>query len=318
MKKILITGNVPQAAMDILTEKYEIELAGTEKPAEKSEILDKISDADALLCILSDSIDSEIINKAGNLKIISNFGAGYNNIDISAAQKRGIMVTNTPLVSTQSTAELTIAIMLSAARRIVAGDAVMRNNSFEGWSPQYHLGYELYGKTLGIIGLGEIGKAVAKIACAFGMKVIYHKRSPLDKSAERFLNVRYVKFEDLIKTSDFISLHLSYSPALRHLIGERELAMMKPSAFLINAARGPLVSEEALVKALTTNLIKGAALDVFENEPKISQELASLKNVILTPHIGNATYEARNAMARVAAENIIEALEGQTPRYLVG
>lgn len=317
MKSIFITGRVPEIAYTKLTEKYDVTMNRTDRPLSKSQIIEGIKGKDGVLCILSDKIDREIIESNPNLKIIANYGAGFDNIDLAAARERHIMVTNTPLVSTISTAELTFALILGLARRIAEGDKLMRAGGFSGWSPMFHLGVELKGKKLGIIGMGNIGKQVARIARGFQMEVLYHNRTRLSTFEERELSLKYRNLDELLKESDIVSLHLSYNKSLHHYLGKDELSMMKKSAYLINAARGPLVDEGALLEALKENKIAGAALDVFEFEPRITEGLESLDNVLMTPHIGNATIEARMAMAEVAAENIIDALEGNIPQNLV-
>lgn len=317
MKKIFISGRIPKVAHEMLSKEFEVSMHDDITLLSKNEIIEGIKGKDALLCLLSDKIDKEIIESNPNLKIIANYGAGFDNIDIQTAKTLNIPVTNTPAVSTISTAELTIGLMLGIARRMVEGDKIMREGSFTGWSPLYHLGTELYGKTLGIIGMGNIGRAVAKRAKAFEMNIIYHNRSRLSPELEEEYGLKYVSFDELIESSDFISLNLSYNPTAKHLINEGALNKMKPSAYLINASRGPVVDEKSLLKALENKTIRGAALDVFEFEPKIVEGLEKLDNIIMTPHIGNATYEARGGMAEIAANNIIDALKGLEPRNRV-
>lgn len=317
MKNIFITGRIPEIAFTKLSERYNVTMNNTDRPLSKAQIIEGIKDKDGVLCILSDKMDRDIIESNPNLKIIANYGAGFDNIDLAAAKEKSIMVSNTPLVSTISTAELTFALMLGIARRISEGDKLMRSGNFSGWSPMFHLGVELKGKKLGIIGMGNIGKQVARIAMGFQMEVIYHNRTRLSEFEERELTVKYRSLDELLKESDIVTLHLSYNNSLRHYIGKEQLSMMKKSAYLINAARGPLVDESALLEVLRDNKIAGAALDVFEFEPKITEGLETLDNVLITPHIGNATIEARTAMAEVAAENIIDALEGNVPQNLV-
>lgn len=317
MKNIFITGRIPEIAFTKLSERYNVTMNNTDRPLSKAQIIEGIKDKDGVLCILSDKMDRAIIESNPSLKIIANYGAGFDNIDLAAAKEKNIMVSNTPLVSTISTAELTFALMLGIARRISEGDKLMRSGNFSGWSPMFHLGVELKGKKLGIIGMGNIGKQVARIAMGFQMEVIYHNRTRLSEFEERELTVKYRSLDELLKESDIVTLHLSYNNSLRHYIGKEQLSMMKKSAYLINAARGPLVDESALLELLRDNKIAGAALDVFEFEPKITEGLETLDNVLITPHIGNATIEARTAMAEVAAENIIDALEGNVPQNLV-
>ncbi len=315
--KVFITGRIPQVAFDILSQNYDVVMHQLLTPLSKEAIISKASTADALLPILSDTIDSEVINSCPNLKIIANYGAGYNNIDVATASNRKIPVTNTPVVSTNATAELTMGLIIAIARRMVEGDQLTRAGGFTGWAPLFHLGVELTGKKLGIIGMGNIGRAVAKRALAFDMQVFYYNRTPLDKEVEKDLNVQYLPFDELISSVDFLALNCSYNPSMRHMIGAKELDRMNPTSYLINAARGPLVDELALLAALEDNKIAGAALDVYEHEPKVTEGLKKLSNVILTPHIGNATVEARNAMAKIAANNIVAVLEGYRPNTCV-
>lgn len=316
-KKVFITGKIPQIAYELLSKEFDVTMNDSLDLLTKEQIINGIHEKDALLCLLSDKIDKDIINSNPNLKIIANYGAGFNNIDVKTATEKKIPVTNTPIVSTTSTAELTLGLIISIARRIVEGDKISRAGKFTGWSPLFHLGTELSGKTLGIIGMGNIGKAVAKRARAFDMNIIYYSSHQLDEKFEKELGYKYMPFEEVIKQSDFLTLHCSYRPSSFHMIGENELNNMKPTAFLINAARGPLVDEAALLKALQNKVIAGAALDVYENEPEITSGLEKLDNVILSPHIGNATVEARNAMAEIAANNIIQTLKGEKPQNCI-
>ena len=317
MKKIFITGIIPEIAYSKLSESYDVTMYRGEKPLSKDQIVEGIKDKDALLCILSDRIDREIMESNPNLEIIANYGAGFDNIDLLAARENKILVTNTPFVSTVSTAELTFALILGITRRISEGERLMRSGGFQGWAPMFHLGTQLEGKKLGIIGMGNIGKKVARIAKGFQMEVVYHNRSRMSEFEEKEYSVQYRSLEDLLGESDIVTLHLSYHKSLHHYIGDREIGMMKDSAYLINAARGPLVDEKTLLKALVDKRIAGAALDVFELEPEVTEGLEKLDNVLITPHIGNATIEARTSMAQVASENIIDALEGKVPKNIV-
>jgi glyoxylate reductase len=311
--KVFISGRIPGIAYETLVQDFEVRMHDDVVPLPKEEIIKGLKGCDALLSILSDPIDAEVIASEPGLKIIANYGAGFNNIDVAEATKRGIPVTNTPQVSTNATADFTMGLLIAIARRLVEGDKTTREGRFTGWAPLYHLGVEVTGKTLGIIGLGSIGKAVAKRARAFDMKILYHSRTRLKEAQERELGVEFVPLEQLIRESDFVSLHLSYHPSLKHMIGAEQLRMMKPTAYLINAARGPLVHEEALLQALQEKVIAGAALDVYEFEPKVTAGLELLDNVILAPHLGNATIETRTAMAKLAADNIRSVLTGGKP-----
>ncbi|MEH6891763.1 NAD(P)-dependent oxidoreductase [Bacillus sp. JJ864] len=311
MAKILIAGKIPEIGLQLLRD-HEVEMYDKEELIGTEELVARVTDKDALLSLLSTKVPKEVIDAAPHLKIIANYGAGYDNIDYKYAVEKDIAVTNTPKVSTEATAELTFAILLAAARRIPEGDTLCRTVGFNGWAPLFFLGREVYGKTIGIIGLGEIGKAVAKRAKAFGMKIVY--TGPSRKyEAEQELGATYVTLEELLQTADFITINCAYNPKLHHMIDEEQFRLMKKTAYIINAARGPIMNEEALAIALERKEIEGAALDVFEFEPKITERLKELTNVVLTPHIGNATIETRDAMAEMAVRNILAVLEGNEP-----
>ncbi|MCL7747453.1 2-hydroxyacid dehydrogenase family protein [Halalkalibacter alkaliphilus] len=314
MKEVAVLGEIPTIAYEKLSKYFQVTMNESVTPMTKDEIIQMVQGKEAILSILSDTIDQEIMNAAPDLKIIANYGAGFNNIDVETATKKKIHVTNTPVVSTYATAELTMGLLISLSRRLVEGDKLTRAGHFEGWAPLFHLGTELRGKTLGIFGMGNIGKKVAQMAKAFDMKIIYHNRTRLSKEEEYSLDCTYLDKEALLQEADVVSLHMSFHPSLKHFIGEKELAMMKPQSFLLNLARGPLVHEDALVCALENKKIAGAGLDVFEFEPAVTEGLKTLDNVILTPHIGNATVEARRNMAEMAADNIISVLHGGEPK----
>ncbi|MEG6585282.1 2-hydroxyacid dehydrogenase family protein [Dendrosporobacter sp. 1207_IL3150] len=312
-QKVFISGLIPQVAYDMLSKEFEVTMHNDLRLLSKAEIIEGLAGKDALLPLLSDNIDADIINSNPNLKVIANYGAGFNNIDVATATEKNIPVTNTPKVSTDATADLTWGLILAVARRIVEGDKNTRAGKFTGWAPLYHLGIEVTGKTLGIIGIGNIGKAVARRAKGFDMPIIYYSRTRLSPEEEKELNAEYRDMDYVIRNSDFLTFHLSYNPSLRHLIGAKELASMKKSAFLINAARGPIVDEQALLEALRNKTIAGAGLDVYEFEPAVTPGLEELDNVVLCPHLGNATVETRDQMATIAANNIIAVLKGQKP-----
>lgn len=311
--KVLVSGRIPQVALEMLRRQCDVTMHDEIRLISKEEMIEKIKDKDALLCLLSDNVDAAVINAAPQLKVIANYGAGFNNIDVKCATARKIPVTNTPAVSTNATADLTMGLIIAIARRLVEGDKLTRAGKFTGWAPLFHLGVEVSGKTLGIFGMGHIGQAVAKRARGFDMRIMYNSRHRLAADKEKELGATYVSLPDLIRQADFLSLHASYSPALHHVIDAAALASMKPTAFLISAARGAMVDEAALLTALRKKQIAGAALDVYEFEPKITAGLAELDNVILSPHLGNATVETRAAMAEMAARNILQALAGEKP-----
>jgi glyoxylate reductase len=311
--KVLVTGNLPDDTVAPLKARYDVEIHPHHRPMAPEAVLEAVRDKHGLLCMITDPVNAALLKQAPQLKIIANFGVGYNNIDVAAATQRRIMVTNTPGVLTDATADLAMALVLAMGRRLVAADHHTRNGQFKFWAPFYFLGNEITGKTLGIIGMGRIGEAVARRAAGFDMTVLYHNRNPLDAEKERQLGVRYTELERLLQQVDYLTLHVPLTPGTHHLIGARELAMMKPSAFLINTARGPVVDEQALLEALQAGRLAGAGLDVYENEPRITAGLELLNNVVLLPHVGSATVETRRRMATLAVDNLLAGLEGRTP-----
>ncbi len=300
MPKVFITNEILGKGIELLKQKgYEVEIGP----------LKKAKGVDALLCLLTDNIDGEVMDAIGaQLKIISNYAVGLDNIDLRAAKARNIIVTNTPGVLTEAVAEHTVALILAITRRIVEADRFTRAGKYKGFEPDLLVGMELEGKTLGLVGHGRIGCRVADmLQKAFGMKVVYYD-VVRDEKKEAQCGITYGSLENVLKEADIVSLHVSLSGSTRHLISEKELAFMKRTAYLINTARGAVVDEKALVHALQTKQIRGAALDVFENEPKLASGLTKLENVVLTPHIASATTEARGKMAELAAQNIIKVL----------
>jgi glyoxylate reductase len=278
-------------------------------------LVEHLVDKQGLLCLLTDWVDAEVLANAPLLKVISICAVGYNNVDVKEATRRGILVTNTPGVLRETTADLAWALLLAAARRIPEGDRMVRSGRFVGWSPSLLLGHDVHGKTLGIVGMGDIGTAVARRAAGFGMRVIYHNRNPSPLAAE--VGAEMVSLDQLLSKADFVSLHVPLSQSTRHLIGKMELDMMKPTAILINVSRGEVIDEAALVEALKQGRIAGAGLDVFENEPKLAPGLVGLENVVLAPHVGSASVETRQRMARIAVDNLTDALEGRRPKHMV-
>lgn len=316
MKKVFITQKIPDAGIDMLKERYSVGINKEDKLPTKEEIKKGSKDMDALLCLLTDKIDKDIIDNAQNLKVIANYAVGYDNIDVEEATNRGIIVTNTPGVLTQTTADLAWALLMATARRIVEGDSFTREGKFCGWKPKLLLGYDIYGKTLGIVGTGRIGTAVALRSQGFNMNILYYdikRNSDLEKKLE----AKKVPLEELLEKSDFISIHTPLNDKTHHLIGEKELSLMKETAILVNTSRGPVIDEEKLASASKNNSIAGAGIDVYENEPEVSKKLIGLKNVVITPHIGSASYETRSKMAEMAAQSIIDVLEGRTPKNVV-
>jgi glyoxylate reductase len=312
MHKVFCTYKLPDYVKKILSG-YEIKMNDKNKQLSKKEIMKNASDSLAILSMLTDKIDREVIDGCPNLKVISNCAAGYDNIDIDYARKKNIAVTNVPGVLTEATADLAFGLLLATCRRIVEADKFTREGHFVGWRYDLLQGMELQGKTLGIVGMGRIGRAVAKRALAFGMNVLYHNRKPLSKEMEHELTARYVNLEELLKESDIISLHVPLTEETHHLLNKKRLKMIKKTAYLINTARGPVIDEDALIKILENNEIAGAGLDVYENEPNVPERLKHLQNVVLLPHIGSATKETRENMLLKAAQNIKSVLNRQKP-----
>lgn len=307
--KILVTYNIPREPFQNLPQDWEITFPQGEAMS-KDEIIRLLPEYDIMLAIFHAAIDREMIDAGKKLKLISNYGVGYNNIDIKYAREKGIAVTNTPKAVNNPTAELTMALLLSAARRVAECNLRVRTEQEKMWGTMRNLGFGLEGKTLGIIGMGNIGKNVARKAEAFGMHIIYYN------NRTEVPGYRRVELDTLLAESDFITLHTPLTPQTHHLIGARELCLMKPSAILINTARGAVVDEAALANALKNQLIAGAALDVFEDEPHITETLYGLNQVVLTPHIGTGTIDARIAMGKEALDNIRNFLKG-TPTNVV-
>jgi len=308
--KVFVTRNIPSSGLDLLRNAgMQVDIYPHDQPVPEGVLLEKIVDCDALLCLLTDSISRRIIKAGQELKIIANYAVGYNNIDLLTAAQRGIVVTNTPDVLTETTADLAFALILACARRVTEGDQMVRSGNFTGWSPLMLLGAEVYGQTLGIIGAGRIGTAVARRAHGFGMNILYADTEP-----NRLIEKDYVAMKsdmgNLIRNSDFISLHVPLMDTTHHLIDEKRFQQMKSSAFLINTSRGAVIDEQALVRALHNRTIAGAGLDVYEREPLLAEGLVSFKNVILLPHLGSATLQTRAKMAELAARNIIELSKG--------
>jgi glyoxylate reductase len=313
---IYVTRRLPQPALDRLAEVFDVSVNPDDRVLAKDEIIRNVKGRDALLCLLTDTIDADVMDAEPKLQVLSNYAVGFNNIDIAAATIRQLPVTNTPGVLTETSADLTFALIMAVARRITEGDRLTRAGQFHGWGPMMLLGVDVYGKTLGIVGLGRIGEAVARRATGFNMNVLYTNRSPRLEAEQRY-GARRVPLDTLLRESDFVSLHVPLNKETHHLIGERELNQMKPTAFLINTARGPVVDEKALVMALRNKTIAGAGLDVYEREPLLENGLTDLENAVLLPHIASATIETRTRMGLLAVENAIAVIEGRRPAHLV-
>lgn len=311
--KVLVCGNLPDDILARIGAMHDVQSHPYDRPMDRSDLLAAVTHIHGLVCMITDIIDAPLLSKAMQLKMIANFGVGYNNIDVEAATARGIMVSNTPGVLTEATADLAMALILCIGRRIVEADRHTRGGKFRFWAPFYFLGHEVSGKTLGIIGLGRIGRAVARRAAGFKMNIIYHNRRPIAQEQAERLGARYAPLNDLLETADFISLHMPLTSETRHMIGSGELARMKSSAYLINTARGPVVDETALVEALQQGGLAGAGLDVYEHEPALTPGLVELPNVVLLPHVGSATLETRRHMADLAVDNLLIGLSGRVP-----
>jgi len=317
MTRVFVTRALPEGPLEALAAEagLKLEVSPHDRAATRDELRSGLAEAEVLVSQLLDPIDAELIASAPKLRLICNYAVGINNVDLAAAAARGIGVCNTPDVLTEASADLTWALILSVTRRVLEGDRMTRAGEFAGWAPQLLLGTELYGKTLGIVGLGRIGRAVARRARGFGLQVCYTGRS--EKPAQESEGARYVGLEELLRSSDLVCLHCPLTPETRHLLDAERLGWLKPSAYLINMARGPVVDEAALVAALREGRLAGAGLDVYEREPQLEPGLAELDSVVLLPHLGSATRETRLAMAQIVADNLRDHLAGRPPRTRV-
>lgn len=315
--KVLVTHRLLPEAISYLRDHVDFEL-GTRGPfLEKDKLLELVKNKEGILPLLTASIDRDVMDAAPFLKIIANCAVGYDNIDIEYAREKGIMVTNTPGVLTETTADLTWALILAVARKIPQADVFARAKKYLGWELDLFLGKEITGKCLGIIGMGRIGKAMAQRAIGFRMKVIYTDPKELSEDDKNKYNASCIPLDELLRTADIVTIHTTLNPQTHHLISRKELRSMKRDAILVNVSRGPVVDEVALAEALEEGLIWAAGLDVYEREPEIEERLLSLENVVLLPHIGSATYETRLKMAMMAAKNLVQGLSGHTPDNLV-
>lgn len=319
MAKIFVTRKIPGKALDrLMKSSNEVEISEFDRPLTEEELLEKAKGVDALLSLLTDRINGDVVDAIGpQLKIVSNYAVGFDNVDIEALTNRGVVVTNTPSNEVnESVAECAWTLMLALSRRVVEADEAVRRGAYKGWEPDIFLGKNLIGKTIGIVGLGRIGSMVARRAAGFNVEVLYHQRKRSEKD-EKELNVKYVDFEELLKRSDFVTIHCPLTEGTRHMINKESLGKMKKGACLINTARGAVVDESDLVSALREGSLGGAALDVYENEPEINPELIGMENVILTPHIASATWEAREKMGEQAVCAILDILDDKKPDNLV-
>jgi glyoxylate reductase len=312
-KRILISNVLPAESRQIIPAEFVVDYNDSDEPMPKGDLVRRLQDKDALICHIISAVDDEVLGASPDLKVVANVAVGYNNIDVAAARRRGIAVTNTPDVLTETTADFAWALLMAAARRVVEADHYVRSDQWKVWKWDLLWGADIHGKTLGVVGFGRIGRAVARRALGFGMRVLYHDTLRADPAAERELKATPADLDTLLRESDFVSLHTLLSPETRHLINERTLRLMKKTAILVNAARGPVVDEAALARALSEQWIRGAGLDVFEDEPRIHPALLPLRNVTLAPHIASASHETRIAMATLAIRNCLAVLEGQPP-----
>jgi glyoxylate reductase len=314
VSRVVVTGRVPDPAVESLRAEHDVWMHDDTRPISREALLQAVAGADAVVSLLTERIDAEVLDAAGEqLQVLANVAVGYNNVDVPACAERGVVVTNTPGVLTEATADIAFGLILMATRRLGEGERVIRSRTPWSWGMSYMLGSGLQGKTLGVIGLGGIGAATARRARAFGMQIAYASRSECAPELAEELQATRMETGDLLAAADVVSLHCPYSEATHHLIDAEALARMKESAYLVNTARGPIVDEAALVEALRGGRIAGAGLDVFEKEPEVHEGLLELDNAVLVPHLGSATIETRTAMAQLAADNALAVLGGRDP-----
>jgi glyoxylate reductase len=311
-EKVLVTREIPDAGRRLLRD-FDVSVV-SESPPERGELLEAVRGAAGILPTVTEKMDAEVMDAAGDgLKVIANMAVGYDNVDLDAAGERNVVVTNTPEVLNETTADTAFMLLLAAARRLGEAERLLRSGGWEAWGPMQLTGPDVWGKKLGVVGFGRIGQAVARRARGFDMEVLYHDQYRIE-SAEKETGVRYVELDELLRTCDFISVHTPLTDETHHLIGATELGRMKPEAVLINTSRGPVVDEAALANALAEGRIFAAGLDVYEKEPEVHPKLLELENAVLAPHIGSASFETRDRMAVLAAENIVAVLSGEEPK----
>src|SRR5206468_5327517 len=311
--RVMISRALPEEVIARARSRADVDLHAGDKPLSKTEMIARVKDREGLVCLITDTIDSSVFESCPGLKVASNVAVGFNNIDVAAATKRGVVVTNTPDVLTETTADFAWTLLMAIARRMVEADRYVRDGKFDQWKNMLLLGGDIHGKTLGIVGFGRIGRAMARRAQGFGMRVLYQDAVAADPATERELRASRTDIASLLRESDFVTLHTPLLPETRHLINAQSLKTMKKTAYLINASRGPVVDEAALAQALKEGWIAGAGIDVFEDEPKVHPGLIGLPNVVLAPHIGSASWETRLQMANLAVDNCLAVLEGRTP-----
>ncbi len=315
--RVLITRQVPEAALAVVRDICELQYDPSDRQLTPDELVQAVAGVEGLLCVVTDRVDDVVLAASPALQVVSTIAVGYDNIDVAAATARGVAVANTPGVLTESSADLTWGLLFSIARRITEGDRYIRAGKWHEWKLMLMAGHDVYEQTLGIVGMGRIGQAVARRARGCGMRILYHNRQRVDASIEAELGAVWVTLPQLLEQADFVSLHVPLGPETRRFIGEAELHRMKPTAYLINTARGAVVDEQAVIRALQEGWIAGAALDVFEQEPEVPLALRELENVVLVPHIGSASVATRTRMAVMAAENLTAVLRGERPQHVV-
>ncbi len=315
--RVLITHKLADEAVEVARRACDVHFTPLDQPLDATTLRRAVAGMDGVISVVTDMIDAAFLEAGAGLKVVANVAAGYDNVDVPAATQRGVVVTNTPGVVTESTADLTWGLLFSIARRIPEADRYIRAGKWKEWRLMVLLGHDVHGRTLGIVGMGRIGQAVARRASGFGMTILYHNRHRLPEDLESELGATWVELDTLLQNADFVSVHTPLNTETQHLIGEKELRMMQPTAYLINTSRGPVVDEAAVIRALQEQWIAGAGLDVFEQEPEVPQALKDLENVVLLPHIGSASVASRTRMAVMAAQNAVAALQGERPQHVV-
>jgi glyoxylate reductase len=312
-QKVFVTRVIPEPGLALLRERFDVDVWPHDRPPTAQELVDNARGKDALVTLLTEKVDAALLAAAPTVRIVANVAVGFDNFDVPAATKAGVVLTNTPGVLDDTTADLAFALLMATARRIPEGDRLVRTKTWGGWGIMQLLGHDVHHANLGIVGFGRIGRGVARRAAGFGMRVSYNDAVRASADVERELGVSYLPFDELLAQSDFISLHVPLMPETRHLMDARAFAKMKRSAILINTSRGPVIDEAALVQALRDGVIAGAGLDVYENEPRLAPGLVELENVVLLPHIGSASIATRSKMSEIAARNVVAFFAGQTP-----
>jgi glyoxylate reductase len=315
--RVLVTHPLPDAALELIRDACDMQYDPSEQPLTPAALRRAVADKEGVVSVVTDRIDAEVLAAGPSLRVVANVAVGYDNIDVAAATRHGVVVTNTPGAVTESTADFAWGLLCSVARRIPEGDRYIRQGKWQTWHLMLMVGHDVYERTLGLVGMGRIGQAVARRARGFGMRILYHSRSRLAPEIEAALGAAWVPLQALLQQADFVSLHVPLSPHTTHLLGLAEFRMMKPTAYVINTARGAVVDETALIRALQEGWIAGAALDVFDREPEVPQALKDLDNVVLAPHIGSSSVATRTRMTVMAATNMIAVLRGERPPHVV-